>query len=152
MTVNAQALGGLVWLVVGAFFLWAGRDLGIGSVGDPGSGFLVFWGGGLILLFAGFIVVEAVRGPAEALRELWRDTRWGRILLVIAGLLAYGAVLDTLGFVLATLPLMLILLRLVDPVRWSLAVPIGAGATLGIWWVVERLLRIQLPKGVIELS
>lgn len=152
VTLNAQALGGLVWLGVGAFLLWAGRDLGIGSIVDPGSGFLVFWGGALILLFAAMILVEAAREPGERLGDLWRGTRWGRVLTVIGALLAYGALLGTLGFVLATLPLLLLLLRAVDPVRWRLALPIAVGATLGVWWVVQRLLLIQLPRGVLELG
>lgn len=152
MTLNAQALGGLVWLAVAAFLLWAGRDLGVGSVVDPGSGFLVFWGGGLIGLFGAAILLGAIREPGERLGDLWRGTRWGRVLTVLGALVVYGALLGTLGFVLATLPLLLLLLRGVDPVRWRLALPIAAGATLGIWWVVQRLLLIQLPKGVFELG
>jgi putative tricarboxylic transport membrane protein len=47
---------------------------------------------------------------------------------------------------------MLLLLRAVDPVRWSLAIPIGLLAPLGVWWVLERLLLIQLPSGIFGIG
>jgi putative tricarboxylic transport membrane protein len=70
------------------------------------------------------------------------------VLAVVACLALYAAAFETLGFLAATLPLMLALLRLVDPVRWTLAVPVALGATFGVWWVVQGVLGVQLPKGV----
>jgi putative tricarboxylic transport membrane protein len=37
-------------------------------------------------------------------------------------------------------------------VRWSLAIPIGLFAPLGVWWVLERLLLIQLPSGILGIG
>ena len=47
---------------------------------------------------------------------------------------------------------MLLLLRVVDPVRWTLAIPIAVLAPLGMWWVLKRLLLIQLPSGMLEIG
>ena len=47
---------------------------------------------------------------------------------------------------------MMILLRAVDPVPWRTAVPIALIATFGTWWVLKRLLLIQLPSGVFEIG
>jgi putative tricarboxylic transport membrane protein len=152
VTRNAEALGGAVWLAVGLFLVWAGRDLGIGSVREPGSGFVVFWGGILVVLFAGPITLGALRHGGASLGSLWEDTRWGRVIAVVLALILYGLLLGRLGFLLATVPLMLALLRLVDPVRWSLAIPVAFGATFGVWWVLERLLSIRLPQGVLDWS
>ena len=38
------------------------------------------------------------------------------------------------------------------PVRWSLAIPIALLAPLGMWWVLKRLLLIQLPSGIFEIG
>ena len=47
---------------------------------------------------------------------------------------------------------MLLLLRLIDPVRWTLAIPIAVLAPLGVWWVLKRLLLIQLPSGIFGIG
>ena len=47
---------------------------------------------------------------------------------------------------------MLLLLRLIDPVRWTLAIPIGLLSPLGVWWVLKHLLLIQLPSGIFEIG
>jgi putative tricarboxylic transport membrane protein len=74
------------------------------------------------------------------------------VLLIIASLAAYAALLDVLGFLIATVPLMLVLLRGIDPVRWRTALLIALLATLGVWWVLKRLLLIQLPVGIFEIG
>ena len=35
---NSELLGGLFWLAVGAFIIWAGRDMGLGSLHEPRRG------------------------------------------------------------------------------------------------------------------
>jgi putative tricarboxylic transport membrane protein len=149
---NAELWAGLFWLGLGAFVTWAGRDLGTGTLAAPGSGFLVFWAGLLMCGFALAIVAGAARHGGPVLGSLWAGTRWGKVLLVIASLAAYAALLGELGFLIATVPLMLVLLRAVDPVRWRTALPLALLSTLGIWWVLKRLLLIQLPAGVFEIG
>jgi putative tricarboxylic transport membrane protein len=152
MTLNAHALGALVWLAFGVFIVWAGRDLGIGTVTDPGPGFLFAVAGALIVLFAVSIGIGALGPSAVTLGSLWADTRWRTVLVVVVALIAYASLIGTIGFLMATLPLMLALLRFVDPVRWSIALPLAFGATFGVWWLVERLLGVQLPKAVFEFG
>ena len=149
---NAELWAGLFWLGLGAFVIWAGWDLGVGTRGAPGSGFLVFWGGLLMCGFAALIVIGSLKHGGPRLDSLWTGTRWPKVLLIVANLAAYAALLDVLGFLLATVPLLLILLRAVDPVRWRTAVPIALVATVGTWWVLKRALLIQLPSGVFEIG
>jgi putative tricarboxylic transport membrane protein len=149
---NAELWAGLFWLGLGLFVAWAGWDLGVGTRAAPGSGFLVFWAGLLICGFAAAIVVGALRKGGPSLGSLWAGTRWPKVLVVLASLAAYAVLLDRLGFLLATVPLLLILLRAVDPVPWRTAVPIALIATVGTWWVLKRALLIQLPSGVFEIG
>jgi putative tricarboxylic transport membrane protein len=149
---NAELWAGLFWLGLGAFVTWAGRDLGTGTLAAPGSGFLPFWAGLLMCGFSLAVVTGAVRHGGPALGSLWAGTRWGKVLLVIASLAAYAALFDALGFLLATVPLLLVLLRAVDPVPWRIALPLALFSALGVWWVLKRLLLIQLPAGVFEIG
>jgi len=149
---NAELWGGLFWLAFSAFIVFAGRKLGLGSINDPGSGFLLFWLGLLMCAFALSIVWSAVASGGPPLASLWADTRWGKVLVVIASLCAFGLLLERLGFLLSAMPLMVALLRAVDPVPWRIALPVGIGAPLALWWLLKKLLLIQLPSGMFGIG
>ena len=148
--ISAQSIGATAWLALAAFLLWAGHDLGIGQPSEPGAGFLIFWSGVLIGLFAGWLFAESFRNEGESLASLWRDTRWGKVAAVVAVLAAYAITLPWLGFLFATVPLMLVLLRAVDPVPWPRTIAVALASTFGVWWVLEHLLSIRLPRGVLD--
>lgn len=147
MTINAQALAAAFWLAFAAFLIVAGRELGVGTASEPGSGFLIVWGGALIGLFAAWLFVESLKGGRETLASLWAGTRGDKVLVVTVALVAYALLLTSLGFLLATPLLMLLLLRAVDPVPWGRAIAVALGSTLAVWWILARLLSIQLPAG-----
>ena len=149
---NAELVGGIAWLVLGLFTVWAGIDLRVGTLDAPGSGFLLFWVGLLMCAFSLSIMAGAVRRGGAAIASLWAGARWTKVAIVIACLAAYAILFERLGFLVATLPLMLVLLRAVDPVRWTVAVPVAVVSTIGSWWVLKRLLLIQLPSGMFEIG
>jgi len=149
---NAELWGGLAWLALSVFVVFAGRQHGVGAVNDPGSGFLLFWLGLLMCAFSLSILAGAVRAGGPSLGSLWQDTRWRKVLVIMAGLCAFALLLERLGFLLAAIPLMLLLLRAIDPVPWRVAIPVGIGAPLALWWLLKRLLLIQLPAGLLGIG
>ena len=149
---NSELWGGLIGLALGIFIIRSGLKLKLGTVSDPGSGFVLFYTGVLISVFAATIIIAAITEGGPTFGSRWKDARWTKPLLVIASLIAFSVALDRLGFLLSTIPLMLLLLRMIDPVRWSLAIPIAFLAPLGGWWVLKRLLLIQLPSGIFEIG
>jgi putative tricarboxylic transport membrane protein len=149
---NADLWGGLGWLAFSVFVVVAGRRLGIGAINDPGSGFLLFWLGLLMCALSAAILAGAVLAGGPSLASLWQDTRWGKVLAIIASLCAFALLLDKLGFLLAAIPLLLVLLRGIDPVPWPIALPVGIGAPLAVWWLLKKLLLIQLPSGVLGIG
>lgn len=149
---NAELWGGAIWFAISLFVTDQGRRLGLGSVSAPGMGFAMFWIG---LFMAGLSLAVAVRslsGEGASVRVLWAGTRWRKTLIVIATFVVYAIAFSRLGFLLSTIPLMLVLLRAVDPVRWTLALPLAFGVPLLIWWVLKALLQIQLPGGWFEVG
>jgi putative tricarboxylic transport membrane protein len=146
---KAEVWGGLFWLGVGAFVAWQGYEMGLGQLHEPGSGFAFFWIGVLMVALALVNVVEGIVSAGPDLAELWKNTRWGRILVVTAVLLVYGTLFETVGFIPLSLALLLLLMFFIDPVKWWLAIPVSFIATIGVWYVMSRLLKIQLPAGVL---
>lgn len=149
MTRNSSLLGGLFWLAIGAYIVWAGRDLGIGRLNEPGPGFAFYWIGILMCALAASVIGQALISGGPSLASLWAGTRWGKVLVVIGLLLVYGVGFERIGFIPCTLALLLILMWFVDPVRWWLAILIAVGATVAVWAALEKWLKIQLPAGVL---
>lgn len=149
---NSELWGGLVGLALGIFVIWAGLKLKIGSINDPGSGFVLFYTGLLMCVFAFTIIVSAVTEGGPTVGSLWAGTRWTKPLVVVACLSGFAFLFEPLGFLLSSIPLLLLLLRVIDPVRWSLAIPLAVLVPLGVWWVLKRALLIQLPSGIFGIG
>jgi putative tricarboxylic transport membrane protein len=149
---NSELWGGLIGLALGIFVIRSGINLKLGSINDPGSGYVLFYTGILMCLFALTIMFAAVTEGGASFASRWEGARWTRPLIVIACLIAFSLALEPLGFLLSAIPLMLLLLRAVDPVRWTFAVPIAVLTPLGAWWVLKHVLLIQLPSGIFEIG
>jgi len=149
---NSELWGGLIGLALGVFVIWSGIKLKIGSINDPGSGFVLHYTVMLMCVFYATIIVAAFTEGGPTFGSRWEGTRWSKPLLVIACLTAFSFALDPLGFLLSAIPMMVLLLRVIDPVRWSLTIPLAILAPLGVWWVLKRLLLIQLPSGIFEIG
>jgi putative tricarboxylic transport membrane protein len=149
---NSELWGGVVGLALGVFVIRSGYSLNIGTINDPGSGYVLFYTGILMCLFAGTIIVSAITYGGPPLGSLWAGTRWTKPLLVIVCLAAFSFLLEPLGFLVTSVPLMLMLLRVIDPVRWTLAVPLAVLAPLAMWWILKKALLIQLPVGMFNVG
>jgi putative tricarboxylic transport membrane protein len=113
---------------------------------------MMFYIGILMCAFAVSIILASVTEGGPTFGSRWEDARWSKPVLIIVCLIAYAFALEPLGFLIATIPLMLLLLRIIDPVRWTLAVPLAVLAPLGVWWVLKHGLAIMLPTGVFEIG
>src|SRR3954470_23262880 len=149
---NSELWGGAIGLALGAFVIWSSFKLKIGSINDPGSGYVLFYTGILMCLFAASIIVAAVTEGGPSVASRWEGARWSKPAVLIVCLIAYCFALEPLGFLASSIPLMLLLLRAIDPVRWPLALPLAIVAPLGMWWLLKHVLLIQLPVGLFEIG
>jgi len=144
-TANFIAAG--FWLVLGLAVVYAGYDLGLGAVVEPGPGFMLFWIG---LFIAGLALVILFTTRKEAPEEgasFFGGQRWFGIIVVSILLILYAWLLPFLGFALLTLLLLLALFRLIDPIGWRPALLGAALITAGNYLVFDYWLGAQLPTG-----
>lgn len=146
---NSELWGGLFWLALGVFVTWAGRDIGLGRLSEPGPGFVLYWIGILMCALSLGVIGQAVISGGPTLASLWAGTRWRKVLVVIGLLLIYGAGFQAIGFIPCTLALLLVLMWFIDRVDWWLALIIAVVATVGVWAALTKWLKIQLPAGVL---
>lgn len=138
----------LFWLAIAVPAAIESWRLHVGSFHNPGAGFLPFYAA---LLFAALALIslvqdlKAMSGPAS---EIWGEVHKGRLAAMVVSLFIYVAVLEWLGFMLATFLLMLVLFRLLEPYRWTTVLLLSL-VTMGaayVFFVV--LLDSRLPRGV----
>jgi putative tricarboxylic transport membrane protein len=146
---NAELWGGLAWLAFSLWVAWQGYALGLGELREPGSGFAIFWAGAIAAGLALVVVAGSIAKGGDPVASLWAGTRWPKVVLVMALLLVFGFFFERIGFIPAALVLLVVLMRFVDPVRWWQAVPVAFGSVLGVWYVIVKLLQIQLPAGLL---
>lgn len=149
---NTELWAGLFGLAISIFVVWSGYALKLGTIHDPGSGYVMFYAGLLMVLFSVIILVSAVKDGGPTFRSLWERVLWTKPLVVIATLIAFTFVFEPLGFLVSTIVLLIVLLRVIDPVPWSRAIPIAILVPLVFWYVLDKLLLIQLPSGLLKIG
>lgn len=149
---NTELWSGLVGLALSIFVVWSGYAMKLGTINDPGSGYVLFYAGLLMILFSLIILYGAVKEGGPTFLSLWRDVLWTKPLLVIALLVAFALVFEKLGFLASTILLLIALLRVIDPVVWTRAIPIAILVPFICWYVLQKLLLIQLPSGIFSIG
>jgi putative tricarboxylic transport membrane protein len=149
---NTELWSGLVGLALSIFVVWSGYSLKLGSINDPGSGYVMFYAGLLMITFSAITLYGAVKDGGPTFLSLWRNVLWTKPLIVIALLVAFTLLFETLGFLASTMILLVALLRVIDPVPWTRAIPIAILVPLICWYVLQKLLLIQLPSGVLGIG
>ena len=149
---NSELWSGLVALALSLFVVWSGIDMGMGSITDPGSGYVLVYAGLLMILFSAIMLYSAVKDGGPTFVSLWRDVLWTKPLIVIVLLIAFTLAFETLGFLISTIILLIVLLRVIDPVPWVRAISIAVLVPLTCWYVLVKLLLIQLPAGVFQIG
>ncbi len=90
------------------------------------------------------------RAPVLALEDWTRDpTRLLSFLLIPAATLFYLLLSDRLGFI-PTAFIILLVLFLWFRARPLVALPVAAGMTLVVHWFFSSLMRIPLPRGLMD--
>ncbi len=147
-------LSSIFWMVVGIGVCYGGYDLELGTLHDPGSGFMFFWVGLIMVGLSVSVFVRALRispnGEKKSL--LGKDIRWKKILAVLAVLVLYAYAFSTLGFILTTALLLLFLFKAIEPQKWSWAVLGAIVSTLAAYGVFQLWLGSQLPRGILGIG
>lgn len=140
MSVGAQArVAGLAAVVVGIAAALGARDLGVGSLTDPGPGLwpLVV---SAVLVITGAVVAVRPGDDAEAIgRDAWT------VVVACLTLVAYTAVIRVVGFELPTIVLLASWMRVFGGEPWRTTVAVSVGVTLAVHVVFILALGVALP-------
>jgi hypothetical protein len=140
-------VGGLGFLILALIGVEESLRLPLGSWQNPAPGFFPFLLSlalaalSLTLLIGSFKKPGAAPQPDHASRS---RKVWG----TLAGLFAFYAFMEPLGFLISSFLVLVFLLRAIAMQRWRLTVGISAGTALASYLVFDRLLKLPLPRGM----
>lgn len=144
----------LFWMMVGAGVCWGGYKLDLGTLHDPGSGFMFFWIGLIMIGLSLSISFRSLRERIEGgeIGKLWSGTGWKKAIYVLLALVFYAYAFQILGFIVTTALLLIFLFKVVEPQRWIIAIAGAVLSTLITYGVFQGWLGSQLPKGVLGIG
>lgn len=144
----------LFWLFIGVGVCYGGYDLKLGTFHDPGSGFIFFWVGIIMVGLSLIIFIQTFRlGPKVGeIKSLWSGVRWKKIISVLLALFLYGYIFTSLGFILSTVLLLIFLFKTVEPQKWSIAFTGAILSALVCYGVFQLWLGSSLPKGLLNIG
>ena len=150
---SRDIISSLFWMAMGIGVCYGGVDLELGTLHDPGSGFMFFWVGMIMIGLSLSILIRAMKKKAVAgeLKVLWSEIRWKKIVSVLVALFLYAYAFTSLGFILTTILLLIFLFKSVEPQRWSWAILGAIISTLAAYGVFRLWLGSQLPRGLLGM-
>lgn len=105
---------GLLIALFGALGVWFSLDMRLGSAISMGPGYFPLLVFSCIVVLGLIIAAKGVKGAnVDFRRPLWRP-----ILIISLALLAFWALIETFGFVVASTALMLISIKAQDKLNW----------------------------------
>jgi putative tricarboxylic transport membrane protein len=141
-------------MILGIGVCYGGWDLELGTLHDPGSGFMFFWVGLIMVGLSLGIFVQGVRTGADSggIRAVFSGLRWPKVIYVLIALSLYAYVFNLLGFILSTVLLLIFLFKAIEPQRWSVAILGAVGSSVAAYVVFQVWLGSQLPKGLLGIG
>ena len=140
----------LAWIGFAGLVCYGGLKLGFGSFRQPHAGFMPFLSGLVLGLLA---LVDLLSGVVNHWKqekmdkEIWANIHWGKLFLTLALLFIYTVLFNTLGFIIATIPLLFFLYRVMEPRPWWVVI-IASVITTGFFYLGFKVgLGSQLPRG-----
>jgi putative tricarboxylic transport membrane protein len=134
------------------FICFGSIRLSLGSFHSPGPGLLSFFAGVILGILALILHLQS-RRVKTVRQEISPPSieRQGslRAGIVVLALLAYSVGMQYLGFLPATAVFLGLLLRLIEPQRWSVVIGGALAASAASYGVFELWLQAGLPKGLL---
>ena len=149
-------MDGILWLLLGAGFCAGSFKLKIGTLHNPGAGFIPFLVGSLLIVLGLFMVLSPRLGPgAGSPKKEGGETAKGRLknlltpLYTLLVLFGYVLLLDFLGFIVSSSLFLFFLFKISDPKKWFLPVGLSVTTVLISYLLFSVWLQGQFPRGIL---
>jgi putative tricarboxylic transport membrane protein len=148
--IRAEKVACLLLMVFSVFIGFESRTYPLGTIDNPGPGFLPLL---LSIAMSGMAFALTVRvwrsGTAKIHRPFWPEKGgMSKVSLTFVTILLFTAILEITGYMINIFFLFLILLRPIGRQKWVWSIAISMGATLVAYLLFDKWLMIPLPRGI----
>lgn len=145
---NADRYVALCCTILGLAISASSYQIGLGNIKAPDAGLFPFLIG-LVIILLGLMLFREGKKPREDIPIF--GERWKKLSFVVGILLCYALALDWLGFTLTTLLFMILILKAIEPQKWSVAI-FTAVLSTGLGYLLFSVwLKVELPRGILGL-
>ncbi len=142
------AFNGLI-LVLGIAVCVAAVRLGFGGLALPGAGLFPFFAGLIIVIAQSVVMVRAaLRRYAQAEFESGKHA-FARLAALVAIFAGWILAMPYLGYILVTFAAVLAFAKVLGLEGWWRPLALSAGTSVAIYVLFDRLLYLDLPRGLL---
>ena len=149
---KADRISGFFWFIFSIFGAYQSYKLGLGTLHQPGPGFLFFWTGTLLAILSLVVILISFGKPPPSEEKESSLGKWNvsKVVFVLSSLFLYALLIEHLGFLIVTLLLFLFLLGVIEKKRWSYTILVSLVVTAMSYLLFEVGLQSQLPRGILD--
>jgi hypothetical protein len=149
MMKKLDSISGLFFLILGLSICIESYRVSLGDFHSPGPGFFPFLTGLAIAVLSFALLVQVAKtGPGEKVTFFEEQGQSCKLIMSIVSLLAYGFLLDHLGFILCTLVYIGFVARAVGGMKWQKAILLAVLSSFGSYIIFGFFLKADLPQGI----
>lgn len=142
----------LFWLLASISVITESLRLGVGTLHNPGMGFMTFSASGILGILSLSLFVRASLQKEIVKREpLFSGGMWRRVFCVLLALTVYSSAMPVLGYLISTFVLMTVLFWVLEKKKPGLVFASALLSTLITYFVFSKWLNCQFPDGLFGL-
>jgi putative tricarboxylic transport membrane protein len=143
-------VSGVFWLVIAILVCLESARVDVGLFKSPGPGFLPFLAGIVLGSFGIVLIISTALKKAlpERKPNLWKGLEWHKVIIIVASLIVYAIFLPSIGYLVLTFALMVLLFGVVERPRFWVRLVSALITVFATYLVFYVWLSVQLPKGL----
>ena len=148
--ITSEKVTSALFVLFSVFLVFESVKYPIGTIDNPGPGFLPLILGMAIGVLSLALLIRACRtGDGSSSRVSWPDRGgWIKIALIFFTVILFTLFLDVTGYLMNVFLLFLVLLKPVGKQKWTWSLIISLGGTLISYMIFDAWLRLPLPRGI----
>jgi putative tricarboxylic transport membrane protein len=143
-------ISGFFFLLFAFLICFLSARLPLGSWRHPGAGLFPLLIGIILGLLSAIASFRAYQSKShESKKPLVSEGKGKNLVVVLSALFVYAICLESLGFLISSFLVLIILFRGVEPQRWTVSVLGSALISFMSYVIFELWLKARLPRGLL---
>ena len=151
---RVDQVSGFFWVLLGGLICFESTRLGLGSLKEPGPGFMCLVTGALSVILGAALSITSFSPKArrDTPSEPATGATWTRVGIVILSLVAYVIFITPLGYIISTFLLLGLLFNVYPAKGWPIRLIAAAAISFLTFIAFRAWLDCPLPRGIFSMG